>query len=274
MNISGQGPETGGDQPVEIRRVNEQLSFPKASLVEPVSSGFIYLGAEIDPIWPFGLRRASRGKREAMSRSMALTARLEQLDSVLSAKVLVAHFIPPGQGKELGRRKQVHQARFDLVVLIETTDMESAADLQQHELYRELVTLLEQRADHMHVVCAHNRRSMGAVDKGRDGIFLFNYFHADDPAKLIPVWEYTAGWFEANTGLDNSTLLEPAEGEHADYGIINHCRWDRWRDVLPHLRLRPSFRRYVLAHFYANGIVPMPILYRLVANAHAVEVNS
>jgi hypothetical protein len=101
------------------------------------------------------------------------------------------------------------------------------------------------------------------VDHGRDGVFLFNFFHADDLKKLTPTWEYTAGWFQEKTGLDNSEVLMPAEGEQSQYGIINHCRWDRWRDILPDLIFRPTFRSYVMANFDANGVVPMPILYRL-----------
>ncbi|MEV0974569.1 hypothetical protein [Microtetraspora glauca] len=39
------------------------------------------------------------------------------------------------------------------------------------------------------------------------------------------MWEYTAGWLQAKTALPNSTLLQPLEGECADYGIINHASW-------------------------------------------------
>lgn len=247
----------------DLTIVNQQLRFPKASLREPRGSGFIHLAAEIDRIWPFGLGPASRAKRAAVDGAITLARRLERSDSVIRADVLVARFIPPGQGRELDRRTHVHQARFDLSVLIETTDPSSAAALQQDETYAQLVSLLERHSRYLHVVRAWNARSLGEVNKKRDGVFLFNYFYADDVAKLLPVWEYTAGWFEAKTGLDNSTLLIPAEGEKSQYGIINHCRWDHWRDVLPDLRFRPTFRRYVLANFYANGIVPMPVLYRL-----------
>jgi hypothetical protein len=247
----------------DLNIVNKQLRFSKATQCEPRRSGFIHLAAEIDRVWPFGLGPTSRAKRAAVDGAITLARRLEQVDSVIRADVLVARFIPPGQGRELDHRTHVHPARFDLSVLIETTDPSAAAALQQDETYTELVSLLERHSRYLHVVRAQNARSLGDVDKTRDGVFLFNYFYADDTAKLLPVWEYTAGWFEAKTGLDNSTLLIPFEGEQSQYGIINHCRWDHWRDVLPDLRFRPTFRRYVLANFYANGIVPMPVLYRL-----------
>src|SRR6185437_10141782 len=35
-----------------------------------------------------------------------------------------------------------------------------------------------------------------------------------------------SGWYEAETGLDNSTLLAPLEGGQSDYVMINHARGD------------------------------------------------
>ena len=37
---------------------------------------------------------------------------------------------------------------------------------------------------------------------------------------------YLAGRYQAETGLDNSTLLKPLEGEYSDYVLIKHARWD------------------------------------------------
>lgn len=239
------------------------IRFAKAKLVPPDSSGYIHIAAEIDSIWPFGLRLQSRDKREAIARSKSLAARLEKLDSVIRATVFVARLIPPAVGDRMETREKVHVARFDLVVLIETRDPQAAAALQDQPLYKELVSMLREKSRFLHVVRARNERKMGEVDSTRDGVFLFNYFHGDDPSKLIPVWYYTAGWFQTNTNLDNSLLMQPEPGQESEYGIINHCRWDRWRDVLPHLAFRPTFRSYVMGNFDANGIVPMPILYRL-----------
>src|ERR1700704_5705723 len=38
------------------------------------------------------------------------------------------------------------------------------------------------------------------------------------------VWEHTAGWFQQETGLDNSTVLMPARADLSEYTLINHCR--------------------------------------------------
>ncbi|MCX2930939.1 hypothetical protein ORI20_11665 [Mycobacterium sp. CVI_P3] len=55
----------------------------------------------------------------------------------------------------------------------------------------------------------------------------------------------------------------PQEGSDTDNTVINHCRWDKLRNILPSLVFKPSFRRYVLANFEANNTAAIPILYRL-----------
>lgn len=256
-------PDVIADSTEGINIVNRRLQFPKARLVEPNPSGYIHIAAEIDRIWPFGLGPVSAKKRNAVARALTLSERLQKLDRVIRASVFVGRFIPPGQGARMESRPHVHVARFDVVVLIETSDPQRAAELQKHELYTEFVTMLRDNSRYVHVVRARNARKMGEVDVSRDGVFLWNYFHGDEPSKLIPVWYHSAGWFQTKTALHNSILLEPEEGQRSQYGIINHCRWDHWHDVLPDLRFRPTFRSYVLANFDANGIVPMPILYGL-----------
>jgi hypothetical protein len=75
----------------------------------------------------------------------------------------------------------------------------------------------------VHHVAARNVRRVGDVDKTRPGLFLFNYFAGADPALAAELWDYPAGWYEAETGLDNSTLLAPLEGEQSDYVLINRA---------------------------------------------------
>jgi hypothetical protein len=55
---------------------------------------------------------------------------------------------------------------------------------------------IREAASFTHVVTATNPKSMGPVDHARQGVFLFNYFFADDTAENLAVWEYTAGWFQ------------------------------------------------------------------------------
>jgi hypothetical protein len=49
----------------------------------------------------------------------------------------------------------------------------------------------------------------------------------------LKVWNYTACWFEDQIGLDNSAVLLPQDASKLPNTIINHCRWDRLRDILP-----------------------------------------
>jgi hypothetical protein len=77
------------------------------------------------------------------------------------------------------------------------------------------------------------------------------------------LWDYLAGWYAVETGLDNSTLLVPLEGEHSDYLAINNARWDESLPVVMFRQLsKKTFWTYVLANLEANRVGAMPILYR------------
>jgi len=66
------------------------------------------------------------------------------------------------------------------------------------------------------------------------------------------------------TGLDNSSLLVPLEGERSDYVAINNARWDGSPlGVFLQQVTKKSFRSYVLANLEANRVGAMPVLYRL-----------
>lgn len=189
---------------------------------------------------------------------------LERLPGVSSAVVFDAILVPPGRGKFLRERPgKVHIARFDLAVLIETEDAEAAEAVRDLSAYREMRRAVREAASFVHEIEATNVRRIGPVDHKKNGAFLFNYFFADDTAQNLSVWEYTAGWFEQETGLDNSTVLLPKAGEDCEYNIINHCRWDGLSDILPSLLFKRTFRSYVLANFEANDVAAMPIFYRL-----------
>ncbi len=102
------------------------------------------------------------------------------------------------------------------------------------------------------------------ADRGRrqdpPGLFLFNHFTADDPevaARLELI-----GWYAAETGLDNSTLLQPI-GD-APYALVNHARWDHGLvRFAAHQFTKPSFLTFVRANLRANDTESMPVLYKL-----------
>ncbi|MDQ6669979.1 MAG: hypothetical protein M3069_04410 [Chloroflexota bacterium] len=163
------------------------------------------------------------------------------------------------------RRDSIHVARFDIVVLVETTSPATAHQVQGTPAYRALLDAIEGPATDVHVMAARNIKRVADVDKTRQGVFLFNYFVGDDPSVVVQLWDYMAGWYAVETALDNSTLLAPLEGERADYVIVNHARWDgSLLGVLRRQFMNSSFRSYVLANLDANHVGAMPVLYRVV----------
>jgi hypothetical protein len=250
-----------------MKVLTKKESFPefeRAALIQPAGSGYVLLAAEVDPhplLWP------SRTKRHLIEDCLRWCAAVAREPGVLEAVTFNAIFFPPiGEPGFLRRRRdQFHRARFDLVVLVETESVARAEALLSSGAWRVLEAHVRDEASHVYVVTASNARRIGAVDHRNGGVFLFNYFYADSLAQNLAAWEHTAGWFQKETGLDNSTVLAPTHPDLSQYTLINHCRWNRLSDVLPSLVFKRSFRDFVLAHFDANDTAPMPILYKLAA---------
>jgi hypothetical protein len=240
-----------------------QLEEPAtARLVQPAGSGYVLLAAEVDA---HPLFWSSRTKRHLIEDCLRWCADIAREPGVLEAVTFKAILFPPiAEPAFLRRRREtVHRARFDLVVLVETDSVARAEALVSGGCWRVLEAHVRDEAGHVYVVTAANVKRIGAVDHRRGGVFLFNYFYADSLEQNLAVWEYTAGWFQKETGLDNSTVLAPTDPDLSQYTLINHCRWDRLSDILPSLVFKRSFRDFVLAHFDANDTAPMPILYKL-----------
>jgi hypothetical protein len=236
--------------------------FPEVRLIPPSASGFILLAAQVDRHPP--LLGSSARKRKLLHACKRLCLDLRRERDVLDCTVFRAILVPPGSGGPyLQRRGSVHQARFDVVVLVEVATVQLVDRILESEPYRALDRCVRDAAGDVYQTKASNVKRIGPVDHSRDGVFLFNFFVADRTEQNIAVWHQTAGWFQQETGLDNSTVLLPLPAYRSPYTIINHCRWNRLRDVLPALIFKRSFRTYVLAHFDANDTAPMPILYRL-----------
>jgi hypothetical protein len=236
---------------------------PRAPLQSPGEAGYLLLAAKTQRRQPF--LPASRDQRVLVDSVSRRLAELARVDTVIRADLFVARLVAPGMGHELLRRRAIAPTRFDVVLLLRTADPAGAVALRDSPAYRQLRADVGSAALDTYEVAARNVRRIADVERNRSSVFLFNYFYADDPRRLLPVWEYTAGWFVENTALPDSEVMAPLDGERADYGIINHASWPHWRTFLPHLALRPSFRRFVLGTFAANHIAAQPILYRLAA---------
>ena len=255
---------TGALEDAGVRLVRQDLGIPRAQLTPSQLSGFLLLAHEVSSIRPFV--PPSRRRRGVLQQTIGLARQLRHTHGVCDAAVFRAILAAPGRGRLLTRRPHVHVARFDVVLLVVTNSVESAIALGESPLLQQRLQQSRAQAAYSLMLPMWNVRRIGPVDWSRQGVFLFNFFYADRPEHLIDVWENTAGWFMSKTGLDNSVVLAPAPGVRTDYGIINHARWDRTWDILPHLVLRPTFRSYVLANFEANDIAAMPLLYRLVSS--------
>lgn len=232
---------------------NHPESWTKVSLTTPTASGFLHFGmASGDWRLPPALPSARRRMLRQHAHEMAALARTRA--DVLDASVFTALVRPPGGG-EAGE-----EIAYDVVLLIETSDVAAAQALASWAGFQQLVETATADARDSLLFVASSPKRIAPVDHDRGGVFLFNYFSAPSVEANLFAWQYTAGWFQQQTGLDNSTLMQPAEGR---YTLVNHCRWDTLRDIMPSLIFKPSFRRFVLRIFDENGVAPRPLLYRL-----------
>jgi len=246
----------------DFRRVDVGREFPKARLTETSPSGYLLVAAEIDrrPM----LLPNSRRKTGVLRKLRQLAAELVSDRRVVDAHVFDGIIDTPGRGEVVKHDRSVRAARFDVVLLVETISPEAAEPVSASPTFARIEALLDQTSGHTYWLRGTNVRSMGPVDHTRSGVFLFNFFYARRTDLTLAAWQYTAGWFWDQTGLDNSTVLLPDESSEPRFRIVNHARWDGLSDVLPALIFNRTFRSYVLAHFRANGVAAQPGLYRLV----------
>jgi hypothetical protein len=250
---------------MRLALVNARPGFAKATLVEPPPYGYLLLSAAVEPPAAKGPPRPgrSRAKRALLAELAGQAARLAGQETVRRATVYRAVIVPPAQGYARDYAPRV--ARYDVVVLIEAVSPDVLPSLERTDAYRILLDALTNAARDTHTLRARCTKSLGDVPKDRSGLYLFNYFAAEDATVAGELWEYLAGWYERNTGLDNSTLLEPLEAD--DFVFVNRARWNQ---SLPKVMLdqfrRPSFRSYVLGNLLANRTGSMPILYRTVGD--------
>jgi len=252
---------------MELQIVNPDPRYVPAPLMEPATSGYIHLAAEVrPPARPGPILFRGRAKSELLAQLDALARALERESGVEKVTTYEAVGFPPFTRfpyvKE--RAEEIRLPRFDVVVLVETTSPADVRDVQGTAAYRQLLETLLAHSRRVHVVAARNAKRIGDVDRDRQGLFLFNYFVADDKELALRLFDHLAGWYEVETGLDNSTLLVPLEGERSDYLAINHARWDQSLPrFLSRQLLKKSFRTFVQANLAANRVGSMPVLYRL-----------
>jgi hypothetical protein len=249
---------------MSLELANPDPRYSRVHLIEPAPLGYLHLAADVQaPHRPGPVLRRSRNKQQLLGALKWQARQLAQLDTVERATVYDALAFTPPSGYATGQAT-LKPAWLDVVVLVETASPGAASEVRAAPAYQELASTLTEQARRVHQVAARNVRRVGDVDKTRPGLFLFNYFAGGDPGLAVELWDYLAGWYEAETGLDNSTLLEPLEGEQSDYLMINHARWDGSLPLFMARQLpKKTFRSYVLANLKAHHLAAMPVLYRL-----------
>jgi hypothetical protein len=243
-----------------VRIVNAKPRYRPVPLVDPPGFGYLHIAAAVDPPTGPPLVRRSERREQLLARLKSLAGRLADTPSVVRATVYRGRVVPPpaGYARHIARRV----ARYDVAVLVETTSPAVLDQVGEAEEYRQMVEVVRAVARDVHIMDATCAKCIGDVDKSRQGLFLFNYFAAEDRDVALGLWEYLADWYRIETGLDNSTLLTPIGT--ADYVFVNHARWDySLPRFMVHQFTKPSFFSYVSANLRANQVGAMPILYRL-----------
>lgn len=244
--------------------VNKQLQFSEITLEEPLKTGFILIALEIDKRTSF--LGESPNKRSIVKYCKEQCSQLENDENVIEAIVFKASLFPSGRDGEFlknhKKKNEVH-TRYDIVILIELKSFDVISIIETQENYVNIVKEVSQHARYCFITKAKNTRRIGSVDHKKKGVFLFNFFFAESTEQNIKIWEHTAGWFQKETGLNNSTLLLPSNEEKSQHSVINHCRWDGFMNILPLFIFNKTFKTFVLANFEANNVATIPILYKL-----------
>lgn len=247
-----------------LKIVNKQLQFKKVSLTEPTTNFYLHIAAEIDHSIFSVFMTTSLRKKKLIKEAKQWCKELKNKNGIVSAVVFNAILIPPGKGKFLTEQPhKVQIAKYDFAILIESTSLEKVENIKDTAEYKKIESTIKNISTNIHITTAKNIKHINPVNHQKQGVFLFNYFYANNLQQNLGIWEYTAGWFQQETGLDNSTVLLPIDQKNSKYSIINHCRWNKISDFLPSLIFKKSFHSYVLDNFYANKVAAMPVLYKI-----------
>jgi hypothetical protein len=255
--------------PAELSIVNADARYGRATLIEPSTCGYLYVGARVGSgASPVVLPDRKRDRLLATLRH--LIQRIRTQADVRRAMVFRAIVRPPTARfnsylQSLG--SAAPKADFDILVLVETESVASARDLRGSAVGSALLEAVQSEAESVHVMLARNGKRIADVDATRGGLFLFNHFAAADREVMLELWDHLAGWYGVETGLDNSVALMPVDEGSSPFHIVNWARWQQ-RPILHfwHQLSKPSFWNYVTPNLEVNRAASMPIYCRLVTH--------
>jgi hypothetical protein len=238
--------------------LNPKQDLGLVAPAQPPPYGYLLLGATIaPPTGPPVVRRDAR-RTAIAARLTELLSPVAGLEPVVRATAFRAALMPPGRPPEFRPTLQV--PRHDVVVMVET---DSPASLERVSADPTVATVRAALAEHTDQITerqAHCIRAIADVEKRAKGVYLFNYWAAENRDTALEVWDHLATWFKARTGLRNSTVLATTGDD--DFVFVNHARWDSsLLSVALHQFARPSFFSYVRPNLRANRIEVYPSLY-------------
>jgi hypothetical protein len=252
---------------MKLRIFNSDPRYGRAKLVEPTTLGYLYAAAVVDSVWSPIIMPSSE-RSQLLQKLKELSSELERDERVVKATVFRPIVRPPTIwfSSYLKQRKRAGMMvpNFDVIVLVQTTSIATAAEVRTTPAYGALLETMRSKAKTLRVMTARNVRRIADVDTSINGLFLFNHFAADDPEMMRELWDYLADWYARETGLANSVALSSLEPEQFDYAIINWARWD----IGPvrhfwHQLSKWSFWSYVTVNLERNRAGSMPIYCRL-----------
>jgi hypothetical protein len=203
--------------------VNPQYDRGVAALVTPPPYGYLLLAATVAPPKGPPIVRRSAARRSVLQHLEEGLISVARLAGVTRATGYRAVLIPPARPPAF--RPDLKPPRFDVTVLVETESPDALPEVAEAPAVAVLRALLHDSASvlkEMHATCV---KAIADVEKRPAGIYLFNFWAAADRATAYEVFDHLATWFQANTALANSTVLQ-AIGDD-DFAFVNHAAGHR-----------------------------------------------
>jgi hypothetical protein len=255
-----------GGHAARLKIVNADPRYTRVDLAAPATHGYVHVAAAVRPNPVPRPEGAGPDKARLMEDLKVRGRDLQRLPTVERVTLFDAIAMPPTDrlsGYLRERACAVRPARFDVVMLVRALSPEAARSVMSTPEFAAITTALDGVARDVHVMAARAARRLGDVDTSRDGLFVFDYFVAEDARVLPELWTCLTGWYVVETGLDDATLLTPLDGEHSDYAAIDTARWDlSVPGYFARQLSKKTFRSYVHANLDANRVGAMPVLYR------------
>jgi hypothetical protein len=204
---------------MEVTLVNTAAGRGPARLVAPPPFGYVLVSAAVEPPPSPGppVPRRSRRRAALVEQLSPIAGHVERVEGVDGA----GHGLWGGGRPATPAYARDHAARiarYDVVVRVEVGSPPLIPSVEAAEPVRRLLDAVSASADEVHVLRARCVKSLGDAEKSPNGLFLLNYFVAEEPEVALALWDHLAGWYQHATGLDNSTLLGPARGRGLRHG--------------------------------------------------------